>query len=76
MGVQAANRELRVGVDITAAKSGLVASLVEDVGLARRELDRALHLAVRREEVVERIIGGVHILDVALREIAGIAPNA
>ena len=35
-----------------------------------------IDLAVRGEEVVERIIGCVHILDIALREIAGIAPYA
>jgi hypothetical protein len=74
--IQTSNREFRIGINITSAKSGLVASLIKDVGLARRELDGAFHLTVRGKEVVERIIGRVHILDVALREIAGVAPNA
>jgi len=62
----AADEQLRVGINVAAAGANLVPARKIDVGLARGELNGALHGAVVGEEVLQHVTGRFGILNAAL----------
>ena len=62
----AADEQLRISVNVAAAGADLVPPREIDVGLARGELNGALHGAVVGEEVLQHVTGRFGILNAAL----------
>jgi hypothetical protein len=74
--IQASDQELGIRINIAATESGVVPALVKHIWLTGRKLNRTLHLAIRRKEIIQRIVCGIQVLNITLTHIARVITNA